>query len=78
MKFMGDFATKQETAAIFAKLTSIEALRRDQEKKQANMEKQMQKLDDFVANMKIDFKNIEEELRLKADFTQLAKAQMDI
>jgi len=57
-KFMGDFATKQETTAIFAKLTGMEALRRDQEKKQANIEKQMQKLDDLQANMKIDFKNI--------------------
>ena len=77
-KFMGDFATKQETTAIFAKLTGIEALRRDQEKKQANIEKQMQKLDDLQANMKIDFKNIEEELGLKAEFAQLAKAQIDI
>lgn len=38
----------------------------------------MQKLDQQICSLLIDFRNLEEEVKLKADFTVVAKAQMDI
>lgn len=44
----------------------------------ANFEKQLQKFDQQANLIQIDFHNLEEEVKLKGDFTVLAQAQMDI
>ena len=73
-----DYATKHELSNLTARVNSLESLRKDNEKQFSNFDKQLQKFDQQICTLQIDLHNLEEEVKLKADFTTVARTQMDI